>query len=154
MNGRYKDVNRESSRFVFQDISNLWNATAPSPVDITGKFTSREFTFALQHLKPGEVYSPKSICPELLLYTGAALKSWLCGFLSSCLRRLKIRNIWRRALVVAIPKPKNPVENCESYRPIFFVSPTRFSIGLSTPTWNRLSIHSSLGSRLDFDTEG
>ena len=120
MNGRYKDVNRESSRFVFQDISNLWNATTPSPVDITGKFTSRVFTFALQHLKPGKVYSPKSICPELLLYTEAALRSWLCGFLSSCLRRLKICNIWRRALVVAIPKPKNPVENRESYRPILF----------------------------------
>ena len=32
-----------------------------------------------------------------LLHAGAALKSWLRDFLSSCLRRLKIPKIWRRA---------------------------------------------------------
>ena len=46
---------------------------------------------------------------------GAALKSLLCGFLSSCLHQLKIPKIWRRALVVAIPKPE---EDPKSYRPI------------------------------------
>ena len=50
--------------------------------------------------------------------TGAALKSWLRDFLSSCLRRLKIPKIWRRALVVAIPKPGKPVGDPKSYRPI------------------------------------
>ena len=49
---------------------------------------------------------------------GAALKSWLRDFLSSCLRRLKIPKIWRRALVVAIPKPMKPVGDPKSYRPI------------------------------------
>ena len=50
--------------------------------------------------------------PELLW------KSWLRDFLSSCLRRLKISKIWRRALVVAIPKPGKPVGDPKSYRPI------------------------------------
>ena len=61
---------------------------------------------------------PDSICPELLLHAGAALKSWLCGFLSSCLHHLKIQKIWRRALVVAIPKPMTPVKDPKSYHPI------------------------------------
>ena len=52
------------------------------------------------------------------LNAGTALKSWLRGFLSSCLRQLKISKVWRRALVVAIPKPKKPVEDPKSYRPI------------------------------------
>ena len=39
-----------------------------------------------------------------MLHAGAALKSWLRDFLSSCLRRLKIPKIWSRALVVAITK--------------------------------------------------
>ena len=43
---------------------------------------------------------------------------WLCGFLSFCLRQLKIQKVWRRALVVAIPKPSKPVEDPQSYRPI------------------------------------
>ena len=61
---------------------------------------------------------PDFICPELILHAGAALKSWLRDFLSSCLRQLKILKIWRRPLVVAIPKPKKPVGNPKSYRPI------------------------------------
>ena len=46
----------------------------------------REFAAALQHLKPGKALGPDSICSELILHAGAALKSWLCDFLSSCLR--------------------------------------------------------------------
>ena len=81
-------------------------------------FSQREFTAALQHLKPGKALGPDSICSELILHTGAALKTWLRDFLSSCLRRLKIPKIWRRALVVVIPKPTKPVGNSKSYRPI------------------------------------
>ena len=44
------------------------------------------------------------------------MKSWLRDFISSCLRRLKIPKIWRRALVVAIPKPGKPVGDPKSYR--------------------------------------
>ena len=46
------------------------------------------------------------------------MKSWLRDFFSSCLRRLKIPKIWRRALVVAIPKPIKPVGYPKSNRPI------------------------------------
>ena len=46
------------------------------------------------------------------------MKSWLHDFLSSCLCRLKIPKIWKRALVVAIPKPTKPVGDPKSYRTI------------------------------------
>ena len=78
----------------------------------------REFTAALQHIKPGKTTKPDSICSELIVHAGAALKSWLCDFLSSCLRQLKIPQIWRRVLVVAIPKPIKFVGNQKSYKPI------------------------------------
>ena len=55
---------------------------------------------------------------RITVVAGAALKSLLCGFLSSCLRQLKVSKIWRRALVVAIPKPKKPKEDPKTYRPI------------------------------------
>ena len=51
--------------------------------------SQKEFTAAHQHLKPGKIASPDSICPELIIYAVAALKSWLCHFLSSCLCRLR-----------------------------------------------------------------
>ena len=99
-------------------MSDLWRTTTPDPINISDNFSQREFAAALQHLKPGKAPGPDSICPELILHAGAALKSWLPDFLSSCLRRLKICKIWRRALVVAIPKPAKPVGDPKSYRPI------------------------------------
>ena len=101
-----------------QEVSDLWRATTPDAVNISDNFSPREFTAALQHLKPGKAPKPDSICRELILHAGAALKSWLRDFLSSSLRRLKIPKIWRRALVVAIPKPGKPVGDPKSYRPI------------------------------------
>ena len=69
-------------------------------------------------VKPGKAQGPDSIFPELIVHAKAALKSWLRDFLSSCLRRLKILKIWRRALVIAILKPTKPVGDPRSYRSI------------------------------------
>ena len=99
-------------------MSDLWRATTPDAANISDSFSQREFTAALQHLKPGKTPGPDSICPKLILHAGVALKSWLRDFLSSCLRRLKIPKIWRRALVVAIPKAGKPVGDPKSYQPI------------------------------------
>ena len=90
-------------------------------MNISENFISQEFAAALKNLKPGKAPGPDSIFPELITHAGAALKSWLFGFLSSCLRHLKIPKVWRRALVVAIRKPKKPVEDPKSYRPISLV---------------------------------
>ena len=115
-NGKYEAADHKSCRLVFQEVSDLWRATTPDAVNISDNFSQREFAAALQHLKPAK--APDSICSELILHAGAALKSWLCDFLSSCLHRFKISKIWRRVLVVAIPKPAKPVGDPKSYRPI------------------------------------
>ena len=117
-NGKYEAVDCKSSRLFSQEVSNLWRATTPDAVNISDNFSQREFAAALQHLKPGKAPGPDSICSVLILLAGAALKSWLRDILSCCLRRLKIPKVWRRALVVAIPKPTKPVGDPKSYRPI------------------------------------
>ena len=117
-NGKYEAVDRKSFQLVFQEVSDLWRASTPDTVNISDNFSQREFAAALQHLKPGKAPGPDSICSELILHAGASLKSWLRDFLSSCLRRLNFPKIWRRALVVAIPKPTKPLGDPKSYRPI------------------------------------
>ena len=72
----------------------------------------------LRCLKPGKSPRFYFIFPEFILHAGSALKSWFCDFLTSCMRQLKIPKIWRRALVVAIPKPEKPLRDPKSYRPI------------------------------------
>ena len=89
-NGKYEAVDRKSTRLVYQEVSDLWRATTPDAVNISDTFSQREFTAALQHLKPGKAPGLDSICSELILHAGVALKSSLRDFLSSCLRRLKI----------------------------------------------------------------
>ena len=106
-NGKYEAVDRKSSRLVFQEVSDLWRATTPDAVNISDNSSQREFAASLQHLKPGKAPRPDSICSELILHAGAALRSWLRDFLSSCLRRLKIPKI---------PKPGKPVGDPKSYR--------------------------------------
>ena len=117
-NGRYEAVDRKSSRLVSKEVYEFWRATTPDPVNISHTFSQREFAATLQYLKPGKAPGPDSICQEFILHAGAALKSWLRDFLSSCLHRLKIPKIWRRALVVSMPKPMKPVGDPKSYRPI------------------------------------
>ena len=96
-------------------MSDLWRATTPDAVNISDNFSQREFTAALQHLKPGKAPGHDSIFPELILHAGAVLRSWLRDFLCSYMCQLKIPKIWRRALVVAIPKPAKPVWDAKSY---------------------------------------
>ena len=88
-NGRYEAVDRKSFRLVSQEGSDLCRATTLDLVNISEAFSQREFTAALQHFKPGKAPGPDFICSELILHAGAALKSWLRDFLSSCLRRLQ-----------------------------------------------------------------
>ena len=148
-NDRYKGIDRESSRLIWQEVSDLWMATPTSPVNISKSFTSQVFAAALKHLKPGKAPGPDSIFPELISDARAGMKSWLCGFLSSCLRHLKIPNIWRRTLLVAIPKPKKPVEDPKNYRRISLLCvPLTSSRGLYTLVLSRLLTHFSLGSKL------
>ena len=112
------DSSRKKSRLILLEVLDLWRATPTSSVNIFESFSYQEFAATLKHLKSGKAFGPDSICSELIIHAGTALKSWLCGFFSSCLCHFKIPKVWRRALVVAIPNPKKPVEDPKSYRPI------------------------------------
>ena len=140
-------------------MSDLWRATPTSPVNVSKSFTSQLFlrliAAALKHLKPKKAPGRDFVCPELITHAGAALKSWLCGFLSFCLRHLKIPKVWRRAMVVAIPKPRKPMEDPKSYRHISLLCvPYNILERLIHARVSRLLTHFSLGSRLGSDGEG
>ena len=60
-NERYKTVDRKSFQLVSQEVSDFWRVTLPDPVNISYTLLQREFTVALQHLKPGKAPGPDSI---------------------------------------------------------------------------------------------
>ena len=99
-------------------MSELWRIPTPAEKCISGDFSADKFARSHQMLKPGKAPGPNSICPELIIHAGAALKSWLNNFVSSYMHQLKLPKIGRRALVVAIAKPMKPLGEAKSYRPI------------------------------------
>jgi len=117
-NGALKTGGREPTRLVNQQLSDLWMIPTPEGHSISEPFRPEEFSAALRRLKPGKTPGLDSIFPEFILHARSALKSWFWDFLNSCMRQLKIPKIWRRALVVAIPKPEKPLGDPKSCRPI------------------------------------
>jgi len=102
---------------VNKELSDLWKIPTPEGHSISEPFGPEELAAALRCLKPGKSPGLDSIFPEFIPHTRSALKSWLCVFLSFCMRQLKIPKIRRRALIVAIPKPEKPLGDPKSYCP-------------------------------------
>ena len=113
-----KTNDHEPTRLANKELSDLWKIPTPEGHSISQPFRPEEFAAALRRLKPRKSRGLDSIFPEFVLHVGSALKSWFCDFLNSCMRQLKIPKIWRRALVVAIPKPEKPLGDPKSYRPM------------------------------------
>jgi len=154
-NGAHKTGHRESTRLVNKELSDLWKTPTPEGHSITKPFRPEELAAALRRLKPGKSPGLDSIFQEFMLHAWSALKSWFCDFLTSCMGRLKIPNIWRRALIVAIPKPEKPLGHPKSYRPYpCCVSLLKSSRDSSTLVSTQSSTLCSLGSRRAFDTRG
>ena len=118
-NVKYKAVDRKSSRFVSQEVSDLWRATTPDAVNISDNFSQKEITGAFQHLKPGKAPGPDSIFPELILHAGAALNSWLRDFLPLFLfAPTQNSHDLEKSACSRDPKTNEAPGDPKSYRPI------------------------------------
>jgi len=110
-------------------------------------FRSEELDAAIRRLKPEKSPGWDYIFPEFILHAVSALKSWFCNFFTSCIRQLRIRKIWRRALVVGIPKPEKPLEDPKSYRPISLLCVPFKSYARVEPIIDPLLPHENAGFR-------
>lgn len=116
-NGRYANPDRSFKRCLAKNVAELWKTDTESH-DLTGDFTDSEMTNAIKSLKAGKSPGLDRIHPEFLQHMGKNAVKWLQSYFSLCLKHLKIPKIWRKALVVAIPKPNKPTNQPKSYRPI------------------------------------
>jgi len=115
--GTHRNGDRESTRLVNKELSDLWKIPTREGHSISEPFRPEKLAAALRRLRSGNSPGLDSIFPEFILHAGLALKSCFCDFLSSCMRQLKIPKIWRRVLIVAVPKPEKPLGDPKSYRP-------------------------------------
>ena len=80
-NGAHKTSDREPTRLVNKQLSDLWKIPTPEGHSISEPFRPEEFAAALRRLKPGKSPGLDSIFPEFILHAGSAVKSWFCDFL-------------------------------------------------------------------------
>jgi len=118
-------------------------------------FRSEELATALRRLRPGKSPCLDSIFLEFIHHARSALTSWFCDFLTACMRQLKIPKIWKRALIVVIPKPEKPLGTQRATGPyLCCVPPLKSSIDSSSLVLNHSSTHCSHKSMQAFDTGG
>ena len=116
-NGKFKDASKEHALHVKQETFALWQAPGVDGF-LSTPFTIQELMLAVRQLKSGKAQGPDNIPPEFLIHCGPRCIEWLRGFYSNCLSNMTVPKIWRKATVIAIPKPNKPTDDPKNYRPI------------------------------------
>jgi len=70
-NGVHRTGDRESTRLVNNELSDLWKIPTTEGHSISEPFRPEEFAAALRRLKPGKSTGLDSIFPEFILHAGA-----------------------------------------------------------------------------------
>jgi len=69
-NGAHRTGDRESTRLVNKEMSDLWKIPTPEGHSISEPFRPEELATALRRLKPGKSSGLDSIFPEFILTPG------------------------------------------------------------------------------------
>jgi len=85
-------------------------------------FTVSEIHDAIQRMKSGTAPGYDNIHPELLKNLGPKSQLWLSKFMTKIIASNSIPRIWRKAKVIAVPKPGKDQNLAASYRPISLLS--------------------------------
>ena len=116
-NGRFTNPDLDFSRLIGKEEAEPRKVDRKD-VNMSTPFTIEELVEVLKSVEAGKAPGPDDVNPEFLLHTGDVAIKWLCQYMSTCLERCKIPKIWRKATVIALPKPNKPKDDPKSFRPI------------------------------------
>ena len=88
------------------------------PTELNKPFSLDELATGLSLLKAGKAAGLDGLLTEMLQHLGNKAKSWLLDMLNECTSAKHIPSIWRKAKVIAIPKPGKDPSSPKSNRPI------------------------------------
>ena len=94
-NGAHKTSDREPTRLVNKQLSNLWKIPTPEDHSISEPFRPEEFAAALRRLKPGKSPGMDSIFTEFIRHAGSGSQILVLRLTHPCMRQLKIPKIRR-----------------------------------------------------------
>ena len=116
-NGRFLNADKEFTRKTIGEVNDLRRAPSVD-ANLSGEFTKEEMILAIKHLKPNKEAGIDNIHPEFILHQDSKATEWLRSSCSLCFLMSKLLKIWRRAKVIALPKPNRLLEDPKGYRPI------------------------------------
>ena len=85
-------------------------------------FTAEELFTALRAVKLGTAPGYDNMHPEFLKHLGPKGLAWLAVFFTRVVNEKRLPKAWRRAKVIALPKPGKDPQLPSSYRPISLLS--------------------------------
>ena len=88
------------------------------PIEFPRPFSLDELATGLSLLKPEKAAGLDDLLTEMLQHIGNKGKYWLTDMLNECPRTKHIPYIWRKANVIAIPKPGKEPTSPKIYRPM------------------------------------
>jgi len=75
-NGAHRTVDRESTRIVNKELSDLWKIQTPEGHRISEPFRPDQLSTPFRRRKPGKSLGSDSFFPECIQHSGWPLKSW------------------------------------------------------------------------------
>ena len=145
--GRFPYADRDFARWTPREVTSPSRA-ANAYANLSSDFTVEELETAIKKLKSGKAPGRDNIHPEFGIHQSPKTNAWLCSFLASCFRRSKLPKTWRRATVVALPRPNKPAQDPKSYRPITLLCvPFKILRGWYTAASTQWWTHSFLGNK-------
>jgi len=75
--------------FFNKEVSGLRKIPAPDGDSISGPFMPADLDNPFKRFKAEKSPVPHSVFKQFILHAGSALKSWLCGLFTSCIRLVK-----------------------------------------------------------------
>ena len=121
-NGRFPG-DRTQNREVRTRTHELRNcASVDNSLD--APFSLEEMNSALNFCYPRKAPGPDKMHNEFLTHMSPKCKSLLLDILNACLRHCHVPSLWRKANIVAIPKPGKTLSDPKSYRPISLLCST------------------------------
>lgn len=88
------------------------------PTELCKSFTMEELNTVLKKCKLRKAAGLDDILTEQIKHFGPTAKKWLLNMFNSCMQQCKIPKIWRKAKVIAVPKPGKDLQDPKNYRPI------------------------------------
>ena len=115
-------ISEQRSKEVKDKIEKAQTMATPHSHGMIANLSLKELMDSLKLLKPKQAPGTDKISNDMLIHLGPLAKKKLLQIFNASWKSGKIPTIWKKAIMIPIPKPGKPRSQVDSYRPISLTS--------------------------------